>query len=407
MTAWRIAWRNLWRNWRRTTLALLAIGLSVTLVLAYNGMLRGYADWMLETITGPMLGHVQVHAVKWRETRAMDRTLDDIAPIVAALRGDPVVTDVNARIYAPALAALGEEGFAVVVVGVDLNAETKPQRLLTGAPATLAPGEILMGDQLARQMGAKPGDVVALVGQAADGSLANDLFKVAAPVRTAVDFVNRQGIVMALDQAQTLFAMPGGAHELMVYARSQDDVPALVDRMRALTELRATEVLDWKTLAPQMVTLIGVVEVAWWLVLVLVFVAAASGVANTMLMATFERTHEFGMLLALGTTPRRLVWMTTLEAVTLGLTGAAMGTAVGVALVAWTHRTGVDFARLTGGGPSELTALGLTWSLTFYPTLLPIDIIRVVAAVVITSLVASAWPALRVARLQPAQALRG
>ncbi|HUL75014.1 MAG TPA: FtsX-like permease family protein [Vicinamibacterales bacterium] len=406
MTSVRIAWRNLWRNGRRTTLALLAIGLSVTLVLAYNGMLRGYSDWMLETITGPMLGHVQVHAPKWRETRDMDRTLDDVESLVAALRRDPAVVDVNARIYAPALAALGEEGFAVIVIGVDLAEETRPQRLLTGAAQTLGPGQVLMGDQLARQMGVKAGDVIALVGQAADGSLANDLFTVVAPARTAVDFINRQGVIMSLDQAQTLFAMPGEAHEIMVHARHPEDVPALVDRLRALPAFRGTEILDWKTLAPQMVALIGIVQIAWWLVLVLVFVAAASGVANTMLMATFERTHEFGMLLALGTTPRRLVWMTTLEAVALGLIGAACGTAAGVALVAWTHRTGVDFARLTGGGPSELTSFGMIWSLTFYPTLLPVDVVRVIAAVVITSLLAAAWPAIRVARLQPARALR-
>ena len=406
MTAWRIAWRNLWRNWRRTMLALAAIGLSVTLVLAYNGMLRGYADWMVETVTGPMLGHVQIHALKWRETRDMDRTIEHVEPLAATLRRDPAVNDVAARIYAPALAALGEEGFAVIVIGVDLNVETRPQRLLASAPTRLGPHEVLMGEQLARQMGVKAGDVVALVGQAADGSLANDLFRVAAPVRTAVDFVNRQGIVMTLDEAQSLFVMPDAAHEIMIYAKDSADLPALVARLRAVPVLTGTEVVDWKTIAPQMVSIIGVVEIAWWLVLVLVFVAAASGVANTMLMATFERTHEFGMLLALGTTPRRLVSMITLEAVALGLTGAATGTAIGVALVAWTHRTGVDFAKLTGGGPSELTAMGVTFSMTFHPTLLPIDVVRVVAAVVVTSLVASAWPALRVARLEPARALR-
>ena len=42
MTMWRMAWRNLWRNRRRTALALAAIGLSVTLVLALHGMLRAY-----------------------------------------------------------------------------------------------------------------------------------------------------------------------------------------------------------------------------------------------------------------------------------------------------------------------------------------------------------------------------
>ena len=99
LTMPRIAWRNLWRNRRRTTLALAAIGLSVALVLVYDGVLRWESDWMLDTITGPMLGHVQVHAPEWRRTRAMDRTLRDVAGTIDALRRDADVDSVAPRVY--------------------------------------------------------------------------------------------------------------------------------------------------------------------------------------------------------------------------------------------------------------------------------------------------------------------
>jgi ABC-type antimicrobial peptide transport system permease subunit len=155
-----------------------------------------------------------------------------------------------------------------------------------------------------------------------------------------------------------------------------------------------------------MVSLVEIVQVAWIFVLGLVFIAAAAGVANTMLMATFERTREFGMLLALGTRPSRIVQMILAESVALGLVGAFVGTAVGVALVALTHESGVDYATLTGGGPSEISFAGLRWSLRIYPSLAVIDVVRVIGAVTVTSVVASAWPAMRVARLQPASALR-
>ena len=144
----------------------------------------------------------------------------------------------------------------------------------------------------------------------------------------------------------------------------------------------------------------------WVFILVLVFVAAAAGVANTALMSTFERTHEFGMLLALGTSPSRVLAMVVLESLALGAAGALLGTAVGSGLVAWAFHTGVDFAKLTGGGPTNLAAFGMTFNLVIYPRLAAIDIVRVVAAVLVTALAASVWPAARVARLQPARALR-
>ena len=402
----RIAWRNLWRNPRRTSLALAAIGLSVTLVLAYDSILRAYGDWMVETITGPMLGHVQIHTPGWRTDRAMDRTLSRTGALVETLRRQPEVVTASARIYAPALAARAEEGFAVLVMGVDVLAETRPARLLDGVTEPLGNRRVLMGRSLAEQMGVHDGDEIALVGQGADGSLANDLFRVVGVIETAVDFINRQGIVMSLDDAQMLFAMRDEAHEIVVHARDPSEVTRLAATIAARPEFAEDEVLDWQALAPELLSLIQIVNVVWILVLVLVLIAAAAGVANTMLMATFERTHEFGMLLALGTTPGGIVRMILAESAALGLVGALLGTTLGVALVALTHRSGVDYAALTGRGPSAILFAGLRWSLRLYPSLALADVMRTVAAVLVTSLLASAWPAARAARLQPAKALR-
>lgn len=405
-TTWRIAWRNLWRNPRRTGLALGAIGLSVALVLIYDSVLRWEAGWMVETITGPMLGHVQAHAPEWRRTRAMDKTLRDVTKTMAVLRSDPGVAGVDARVYAPALAALGEEGFAVVVIGVDFAEATKPSRLLQGVTASPGTREVLMGHLLAAQMGVTPGDRIAIVGQGVDGSLANDLFTVAAVVSTSVDLVNRQALVMPIREAQDLFAMSDEAHELVIYARDATAPKRLADRLRQLPALAGDEVLDWQTAEPAMNELVELIEVMWVFVLVLVFAAAAAGVANTALMSTFERTHEFGMLLALGTTPSRILGMIVLESLTLGATGALVGTVLGGALVAWAYGHGVDLAAITGGGPTNLSAFGMAFTLVIHPRLAAIDIVRVVFAVMVTSLVASAWPAVRASRLQPARALR-
>ena len=402
----RIAWRNLWRSKRRTGLALAAIGLSVTLVLAYDSILRGYGNWMLETITGPVLGHAQVHAVGWRNDRAMDRTLTGVSRLVASLAQDAAVESVTPRVYAPALAALAEEGFAVIAIGIDPRAEMGPARLLDRATPAVGGKRVLMGRALAGLMGVSEGATIALVGQGADGSLANDLYTVVGLVDTPLDLVNRQGIIMDLTEAQELFSMPDEAHEIVVHARDPEQVDALTEKLAARSELSHAEVLDWKRLAPEMVSLVQLVQIAWIFVLGLVFIAAAAGVANTMLMATFERTREFGMLLALGTRPARIVQMILTESVALGTLGALAGAALGLALVALTHDSGVDYATLTGGGPSAISFAGLRWSLRLYPTLAVIDVIRAVGAVIVTSVVASAWPALRVARLQPAYALR-
>jgi ABC-type lipoprotein release transport system permease subunit len=406
LTTARMAWRNLWRNPRRTSLALAAIGLSLALVLVYDGVLRAYSDWLRETITGPLLGHVQAHAPGWRKDRAMDRPLRGAGAAVRALRDTPGVASASARVYAPALAALGEEGFAVLVLGLEPPAEARPTGLLAGAPEPPAGKRVLMGRALAEVMGVSTGDVVALVGQGADGSLANDLFTVAGLLTTSVDLVNRQAVVMDLPVAQELFAMPDEAHEIVVHGTDPGAARALASAVAALPALAGAEVLDWESLAPEMLSLVDFVEIAWIFVLLLVFVAAAAGVANTMLMSTFERTRELGMLLALGARPRRIVSLVVAEALVLGVVGVLIGVAIGGGLVAIGHRTGFDYQALTGQGPSELSFAGLRWSLVLYPRLALEDVLRGAGAVLVTALLAAAWPASRAARLEPSRALR-
>jgi putative ABC transport system permease protein len=406
LTTARMAWRNLWRNPRRTALAVAAIGLSLALVLVYDGVLRAYADWMRATMTGPLLGHVQAHAPEWRKDRAMDRTLRGAAATVQAARRAPGVASASGRVYAPALAALGEEGFAVLVLGLEPGPESRPTGLLAGVAAPPSGKRVLMGKALAQAMGVGPGDVVALVGQGADGSLANDLFTVGGLVSTSVDFVNRQAVLMELPVAQELFAMPDEAHEIVVHGTDAARARALADEVASLPELAGAEVLDWERLAPEMLALVRVVEVAWVFVLVLVFVAAAAGVANTMLMSTFERTHEIGMLLALGTRPARIVSLVAAEALVLGAVGVLAGVALGGGIVEIAHRVGFDFQALTGRGPRELSFAGLRWSLVLYPRLAAVDVLRGAGAVLVTALLAAAWPASRAARLEPSKALR-
>jgi ABC-type lipoprotein release transport system permease subunit len=404
-TTVRVAWRNLWRNQRRTWLALSAIALSVMLVLAYDGIIRAYTVWILDAITGPMMGHVQVHAPEWRSDRGMDRTIRRVDDVLAAVRSDPNVADASARVYAPALAAVGDTGTGIVVVGLSVETESGDSRLLP-AGQTLPRGHVLLGKALSDQLGARAGGVLAIVGQGVDGSLADALVTVHAVVETSVDLVNRQGVIMRLDEAQSLFAMPGEAHEIIVHVHRADDAAGTARRLAAAPARAGLDVLDWRALSPELVNLLGLMDAVGLIALVLVFIAAAAGVANTMLMSTFERTHEFGMLLALGTSPARVIRMIVVESIVLGLTGAGLGAAIGVALVVIAGRTGVDLAHLTGGGPAAVSALGMRMSLVFHPVLAGTDVTRAVSAVVVTAILASLWPAARAARLEPAQALR-
>lgn len=410
MSTFRIARRNLGRNVKRTALALGAIMLAQAAVLLMDGLLKGYGDAMIDAYTGPMRGHVQLHAPKFRQEQSMDLVLEGLAAKLSTLRQVAGVESVGARIYAPSLIALGQQGYVGVVVGLDPARESGPRGLLgeaKDAAKRLGENEVLVGAGLAQRMGVSRGDELAIVGQGADGSIANDLYRVVGTVQSPVDMVQSTGVVMNLDAAQLLFVMPDQAHEITVHGADPNKAAALAETIAGMPAFAGVEVKTWRELAPELITMLDLTDLFTWVLLLLVFVASASGVANTMLMATFERNHELGMLLALGCSPGRIVAMITLEAVMLGFVGIMLGTGIGVVGNALLSLRGIDLASIGGAeGLGDLTIGGLNYGLRIVPRTSWVSATAGVSAVMVTSLLAALWPAVHAARLQPVEAMR-
>jgi len=362
---------------------------------------------MLDIVTGPMTGHVQVHAPQWREERAGDLVLDHLENTLAEIRSCRGVARASGRVYSPVLAALKETGFQAMVIGVDPAVESDARGLLAGLASEARPGRggVLVGYLLARKLGVSGGEQIAVVGQGADGSIANALFTVRTVVRTPLDLVNRLGIVMSIADAQDLLAMPDQAHEIVVHASETGTSNDLAARVSALDSTRGTEVVSWRDASPQLADYIALADKAGAFMLALVLIASAVGVANTMMMSTFERQHEFGMLLSLGCAPRTIVGMIIAEAIVLGLSGVAIGTVLGAGLVTILGHTGMDLG-MGGSAGTSITMYALEFPTTIFPRFEVADAMNGTIAVCITAVLASLWPASYAARLEPGEAMR-
>jgi putative ABC transport system permease protein len=407
-TTTRIAWRNLGRSRRRTAIALAAIAIAQFAVLTMDGILNGRAEWTLDTVTGPLVGDAQVHAPGWREDQAPDLVIDDLDARLAAVRGTEGVSEAYARLYAPALAARDVDGHAVVIVGVEPEIESASGGMLDGVALAALPTEhtVLVGAALARDAGISVGDELAVLGQRYDGSLANDLLTVGGILDTPIDLVSRTGIVMALPAAQETFGMPDMAHEITIRGAGTGDVSAaLAARVAARPELEGLEVLPWREIAPELAGAIESGRAVGLVMALVVFIAAAAGVMNTMLMATFERRRELGMLLALGTTPGRLVRMILTEAVALGVIGVLIGSAIGSLFVLYLGGTGVPILMGSEEG-ANIAAFGVRFGGSLFPYLLPADYVPGIVGVTVVSVLAALWPAALTARLEPMEAMR-
>lgn len=207
--------------------------------------MNGYSEQYFNSVTGPMVGHIQIHAPGWRDDRSIDLTLGDLDATLAEIRRDPQVDHAAPRIFAPALAALAEDGFMSMVVGVDPAVESHPAGLLAGERLSEQIGEhrVLVGSSFARKHDIEPGMEIAVIGQDVDGSIANDLFTVSDIMATPVAVVNSLGIVMSLDDAQELLLTLDQAHEIVIHVKDRELLSDTVTRLSSLPLLTDAEVL--------------------------------------------------------------------------------------------------------------------------------------------------------------------
>ena len=414
---WRIGWRNLGRNRKRTFITALGLGAGYFAVVFMVGWADGLKAEMVENGTGILTGQLQVHAADYRPERSLYDTIGgrdgtDVSALLEAVVSDPAIEAAAPRVYAGGLVSSGESTSAGMIMGIDIELEPRVSRILTGIEEGQVPrpgrNEIAIGHEMARQLGVGMGDEVVLVVPAADGSMGNDLFRVAGIYRSGMTELDNAYALVPIDALQTLVVLdPGRIHEIAAATTDAWLAPEAAERIAQALAVSGpgldVEVVPWTVLRPDMLDYTRLVESWYFIVIGVVFTIAIFGVANSMLMATFERRREFAVMLALGTTPVQVVLTVLYEALALGVLSLLVGAAVTLPLMMWLHNAPLDLSFIYG----DFTMFGALMR----PTLrveynLPMAV-WAAAALLFTAFVAALYPAAKAARVPPADTLSG
>jgi len=407
--------RNLGRNRKRTFISALGLGAGYFAVVFIVGWADGLTAEMVENGTSVQTGQIQLHDSDYRPERSLYDTIGgrdgaDVQHILDVMDADPAVSAAAPRVYAGGLLSSGDSTVAGMLMGIDVEREARVSRLLSVIEEGQVPrpgrNEILLGGEMARQLEVSMGDELVLVVAAADGSMGNDLYRVVGTYRTGmVELDSAYGLV-PLDSLQALVSLdPSRVHEI---AASTTDPWLAEEAAGRIAEGLAPgelpiEVVSWTTLRPEMLDYTRLVQSWYFLIIGIVFIIAIFGVANTMLMATFERRRELAVMLALGTTPTQVVLTVLYEAMALGALSLTVGAAVTFPLMIWWHNAPPDLSFFYG----DFTMFGALMR----PTLrveynIPMSVWAAVALLA-TAFIAALYPAAQAARVPPADTLSG
>lgn len=345
----RMAWRNLWRNPRRTIVTTAAMTLALWVMVLYSGLVEGYWRGMERSIREVEVGDVQVFAKGYLQSPSLFTTIPDVRGVLRKLDNAGIAA--SARLRAGGLAAVGDQSAGISLIGLDVARDAKVcsinKAVATGS--WLDPQDlegVVIGRRLARALGAKPGTHLVVVTQGADGSLANDLFRVRGVLEPVSDGTDRTGVLMNEAAFRELLVMPQGAHQLIVRRAATADLDATAARIRRL--LPGLDTRTWRQLMPTVATMLDSTRSVVFVVFFTVYLAVAILVLNAMLMAVFERIRELGVLKSLGFGPVGVLGLILIES---GLqTGLALvaGLLASVPGVLYLSKIGIDVGRLGG-----------------------------------------------------------
>lgn len=280
----------------------------------------------------------------------------------------------------------------------------EPAALLRNAlsPRPSRPPNVILGASLARVLGVNVGDELFLSAQAKDGSAEGIRARVAGIFRTGTTGYDRVRVYLHVADLGRLVHLEGRFHEIAALATSPDDAPLVAARLRETLAPRGAEVRAWSELRPDILRMLDLNRAGGVLLAVIVFIVASLGVVNTMLMAVLERTRELGVLKAIGMSSGRLFAMIVTETAFLAVLGASAGTLLGLGLDLYLVRYGVDLGFITQG----VSFAGVGMQPVVYGAVTPGGVLWPVAILSLVCVLASVYPALRAARMQPAVGMR-
>ena len=184
----RVGWRNLGRNPKRTAITASGLAVGYFAVVFMAGWSGGIVDELIDNGTSLVSGQIEIHDAGYRPERSLYDTIGgrggvDVGLLLQRIESDPAVTAAAPRAYAGALISSGDSTAAGVLMGVVPDRETAVSRFLDRLAEGRLPRdgnrELVVGEDMARQLGVAVGDEIVLVAPGADGSIANDLYTLA------------------------------------------------------------------------------------------------------------------------------------------------------------------------------------------------------------------------------------
>jgi putative ABC transport system permease protein len=398
-----VAYRNLLGHLPRTLLTVGAIAVGLASLIFLWGFNEGLHRNMLGNFQQAIIGSIQVHHQGYFQKPELSGFIRHPEAVTKALR-QTGIENYSMRLESFGLAASDETTEGVMLIGLDPTTETRVTELekRIGVGRFLQPGDsfsLILGATTANNLNVRLGDEIIIIGYDRYGVMIAESFTLIGILTSGEMGLDRGMALTSLETLQEFVDMPGQVTTFVI-KQPEKRLDQRVEQLNQLLDGEALEVMPWYVMFPVMKEWVTLHNGFLYVFIgVVLFIVIASEL-NTLLLSMLDRTREFGVLMAIGTTRWQVAALLISEALFIGLLGTLSGTLLGLLSVYITSNTGIDLSILLGSTSRfyvdpliypelELERLGIT-----------------ISAILTASIVAGFYPAWRASLLQPAEAIR-
>jgi ABC-type lipoprotein release transport system permease subunit len=400
----KMAWRNIWRNKTRSLVIMLsvAVGLlaGIGVLALYKGMMKG----RVRTVIDSEVAHLQIHHPEFKKDYNPSFIIPGYEEILRKIKSFPEINLAVPRSIAQGMLVTTTSSSGVQINGIVPDEEYKisllKQKIVTGEgfhPAKT--NEILIGKKLADKMKLKQNSKLVLTFTDTAGNLVSSAFRVSGIYQSGNAPLDELNVYITMNTLNNLLLTDNAAHEIAILLKDDNSLEIIQHKLKM--EFPSLLVESWKEIAPETELMVKTVDEYSYIIMIIILIALAFGILNTMLMSVLERTREIGMMVALGTSKLRIFLLVFTETVFLTIAGTPIGLLAAYFITNYYQKHGLN---LSGMGKDMMASFG--FSTMIFPSFPWEKLTAIIIMVVGTALLSSLLPALKALRLQPIEALR-
>lgn len=340
----RFALKNIWRYKKRTIITFSAISIGIVAFVFGDSALKGFYYESVRNFINYESSHLKIYNREFYTEMAdegfllLDKGIDDYGELEKRLEMEDIAMApriaFSARLVNEEIG--GDRPFTVIGIDPekDINVYKLSSVVASGRYLKAEENAIIMGRSGAEKMEVDLGDTLTILTRTR-----NDTYQaISVDVVGILDIPNpnidRAMAYIPLDLADTDLDMESSVTEISIRYRN-DDVNILLSKLEGKLEaagLSQLQVISWKELGKDWLTLARTKTAGNRILILVIFIIAAVGITNTMLMSVFERVKEIGMMRALGMNDREILWSFIFEGAAIGFLGACLGVFLGLVL---------------------------------------------------------------------------